>query len=364
MAWGRKIYLSTGPLILSRLLALFLAASFTRAHAAFPPHPWQQWGRSATHSASSPYTGPSHFPTTLWSVPSDTSFFASPVVSFSGVVYTASHGACVSAWDAQTGATLWNACPLYASGFFASPALSAEGDIVFAVTRPGAFYALRTLNGSVAWQRNLVSGADPVVVDGSIAVSPTTGFLFVGTVVGAVFALNASDGTDVWPPFETGANISSTPALWGGNIFFSSSNGFLYCVDEALGRLRWSAMFSSPGIGDFVRSALMSSPTISLDGKHLFIGTADGTVVSMCTDTGAIAWRRNVTAFLGSPSAPSIDCTPSLSPDGTLVYVGTSFLNSHYEGTYGSVLALAAATGDVVWAAPIATDVVSSPTGR
>jgi outer membrane protein assembly factor BamB len=33
--------------------------------------------------------------------------------------------------------------------------------------------------------------------------------------------------------------VYSSPAVWGGRVFFGSHNGFLYCVSVANGRVLW-----------------------------------------------------------------------------------------------------------------------------
>ena len=255
----------------------------------------------------SPYVGPRSLPVVRWAAPTARNFFASAVVSSAGVVFASSRDACVSAWVVATGEAAWRDVRCLSPGdMLASPALSADGSVLYAVTQSGELAALNTADGAIHWTRDLSVG-----IDGSIAVSPSTGDLFLGDFSGAISSIAASDGSVRWA-FQTGSLVASTPALGGGSVFVTSTNGLLYNIEEATGVLIWNTTVSNPST--LSADAITCSPTLSLDGASVFIGTYDGLVVSVSSATGRIQWRRNVSAALNTPVAPSIISTPSLSP--------------------------------------------------
>jgi outer membrane protein assembly factor BamB len=52
-------------------------------------------------------------------------------------------------------------------------------------------------------------------------------------------------GRKLWT-VHTGAYVYSSPAVWGGRVFFGSHNGFLYCVSATSGRVLWRYGSGSP----------------------------------------------------------------------------------------------------------------------
>jgi outer membrane protein assembly factor BamB len=104
----------------------------------------------------------------------------------------------------------------------------------------------------------------------------------------------------------------------------------------ATGRLRWSA---AAGSTDRVEGSAVIGP----DGT-VYIGADDGSVYAFDGATGDVRWSTPV-------QEKGVDSTPALGADG-LLYVGAGH----------AVVALAAATGDLIWRFGTAGDVEPSPT--
>jgi hypothetical protein len=70
---------------------------------------------------------------------------------------------------------------------------------------------------------------------GTIQSAPAvaSGLVYVGSVDGSVFCVNASTGTLAWN-CATGGALQSSPAVAGGYIFISSYDGSVYCLPIVL----------------------------------------------------------------------------------------------------------------------------------
>jgi outer membrane protein assembly factor BamB len=114
-----------------------------------------------------------------------------------------------------------------AGGLWATPAL--VGDVLFAATNPGELLAVDTATGEVLWQDDIGTHAwsSPVAADGRLLVA-------VGCE--SAPALRVYDVSDPRSPAFlaehafTGGCIESTPAVWKGQIFVGSRDGYFYAV--------------------------------------------------------------------------------------------------------------------------------------
>ena len=148
--------------------------------------------------------------------------------------------------------------------------------------------------------------------------------------------------------FTTGGNVSATPTVAGDAVYFPDLNGNLYSVNKQSGTLIWSHKVSDYTGAANARTRV--SPAI--EGDHLFIGTGPGAdLISIDRKTGTLEW---ITQIESHPAA-AITGSP-LVYDG-IVYIGIS---SGEEGlaegaaypccTFrGSVVAVEASTGKIVW---------------
>jgi outer membrane protein assembly factor BamB len=115
-------------------------------------------------------------------------------------------------------------------GMWATPAL--VDDVLFVATNPGELLAVDTATGEVLWRDDTIGAhawSSPVHADGRLVVS-------VGC--GSNPALRVYDVSDPRSPtvlaehaFTEGC-IESTPALWKGQLFVGSRDGYFYAVGE------------------------------------------------------------------------------------------------------------------------------------
>jgi eukaryotic-like serine/threonine-protein kinase len=119
--------------------------------------------------------------------------------------------------------------------------------------------------------------------------------IIVGSISGAVFALQVNSGDLLWK-FETGGQVWSSPSYNGNNIFIGSDDGFLYCLDKD-GKLLWKTKLNGK-----VRS---SSPCLSFNEENplVFIGTYSGGMFCLNQLTGEIRWSKQIKQpVMASPS--------------------------------------------------------------
>lgn len=100
----------------------------------------------------------------------------------------------------------------------------------------------KTLREDAAWTADLGMAVvtDPVLLDD---------ILYVATIEGAVFALNAQTGSVIWS-FNDGGELG---AVWGAPVvdedvvFFADIEGKVYSVDRESGKPSWPSPFSAGG---------------------------------------------------------------------------------------------------------------------
>jgi outer membrane protein assembly factor BamB len=90
------------------------------------------------------------------------------------------------------------------------------------------------------------AGVLPLLMCSSPSVSGSR--VYYGSVDGKLYALQRTDGSEIWTPYDGGSRIYSNPAVEGGFVFFTSSNAVVRCVGEADGQPVWT--FSAPYVTD------------------------------------------------------------------------------------------------------------------
>lgn len=140
---------------------------------------------------------------------------------------------------------------------------------------------------------------------GRIFSSPTVadGVAYVGSTDGKLYAVRASDGSQVWS-FSTKGPVNSTAAVWDGLVFFSSIDGNVYALDAASGAQKWifktsgERRFVAPGIHGIIPQTelmpdpydvLLSSPAV--EQGAVYVGSGDHNVYALDARTGRLRWK-------------------------------------------------------------------------
>jgi outer membrane protein assembly factor BamB len=205
-----------------------------------------------------------------------------------------------------TGTTLWNVS-LKEGSFIGYP--TTDGRLVYSVVNNDTVVAFASNSGALVWKEVLPQASQTVTAPGNVTISsassstvtgPRTvtvtlfggqnivetpplagGKLFVTTMDGHVFALNATNGNRVWTA-ALGAPVDdprSSSAVGYGKIFLGTSGG-LYALNASDGSVAWKARLADKDPG---------TPTVV--GGSVFVADRNGTLYQFDADKGSLLWH-------------------------------------------------------------------------
>ena len=211
------------------------------------------------------------------------------------------------------------------------------------------------------------SQAQPTVVGGRV---------FVGSVGGTLYSLDASSGCMYWS-YKVGASIRNAITIGkvGGHFiaFFGDIKANAYAVDAESGMLLWKVK-----VDDHPVARIVGTPTF-YDG-HLYVPMSSieeasamgpayecckfrGSVSSLDAETGKVLWKSFTvldppkafkTSSTGAqaygPAGAAVWSSPTIDPKRKLVYVATgdSYTDVDFN-TSDAVLAFDLSTGRLLW---------------
>lgn len=248
--------------------------------------------------------------------------FISPTVVGDAVIVGSCAGTAY-ALNRKTGKPIWSydtKADGSAAQFHGEPLLLGGRIIVPTDADPkGHLYAFDTASGDLLWKLAFKQGiaTTPLLIDGRIvAVSAE----------GEVAAVDPARGNIAWHQRPAGTlkpqPYIQSPACAGKRIFIADNTDQLFALDAATGETIW-------------RKTLPARTTTALvvNGKTLLLGTEDGYLNWMATDSGEV--KKRVRFEEGRPYG-----TPILAPP--LLYVLAA-------GAKGTLLALDPESGAVQW---------------
>ena len=188
----------------------------------------------------------------------------------------------VLALEAETGEILWR----QALGVPVRAPPTVSGGRVFAVSHDNRLWVLDTETGAVQWSHGgIVEGAGILgsaspAVDGGIVIAPFSS--------GELSALRVENGRTVWADIlavqgvRVGAiatfnDINGSPVIDRGLVFAIGHGGRLVAIDLRTGRRIWERDVAG-----------LDTPWVA--GDFLFVMTADGEILCISRDRGAIIW--------------------------------------------------------------------------
>lgn len=172
-------------------------------------------------------------------------------------------------------------------------------------------------DGAQAGFLGLSPAVDNRIVGG---VTLTQGVVYVGLASGAVYAVDASTGRDLWR-FDADRDVWAAPLVTDDTVFVASLDHNLYALDAETGEVRWPKDLGA---------ALAGTPSISSDGETIYVGTFGSQLLALDTATGEERWNKATTNWVWS--GPALD-------NGVLYFTDVS----------GMVYAVEAETGQNVW---------------
>jgi outer membrane protein assembly factor BamB len=257
----------------------------------------------ATPAAALPAPG-----TLLWKLRIGGQIWSPPIID-AGTLYVGDDEGRLSAIDLTRHAAKWT---FRTQGKVRSrPAIS--GNKVYFASDDGYLHALDAGTGIEAWRFDL-KARDL----GRRAPSPDTPFydflqsaplieggrVYVGSLSGTLFAIDARNGAKLWSVGTLDA-VRGNPVSDGTSLYFGSWDRHVYAVDLATGRVRWRS--DAGGI-------VQSTPAL-VDGK-VVVGSRGAALTAFAADSGATAWRHAYTDGSWVESSPvAVD---------RMLYVGSS----------------------------------------
>jgi outer membrane protein assembly factor BamB len=209
---------------------------------------------------------------------------------------------------------------------YADPAVVAG--MVYVCSGDGALYALDAATGDEVWHAELGDQiqSPPTVVDGVV---------YVGSMsndpdeAGSLVALDAATGEERWT-YDAGAGVYTAPAVVGDLVVVTGSDGVVHAVGTEEGEVHWQARVA----GSPSSSVAVAAGLVHVVASELGDGSDDwtGTVYALDLETGEERWTYEVAQFLTGPAVAA-----------GVVYV------AHAAG----VIAIDAESGVEVWSAAV-----------
>ncbi len=215
-----------------------------------------------------------------------------------------------------------------------SPALDPEGSRIFVGSSDEHLYALRAEDGATIW-RFAARGA----VGCEITFDRATQTVYFGTDDGFVYAVDARDGAQKWRTPARG-EVRRRPVLGPEAVYVATGSDVVFALDRDTGRRLWMYRREPPE-----GFAVDGHAGVALEGRRVFAGFSDGTVVALDAAEGSALWERETAQDVELPEEDSslpayldVDTTP-------VVRDGVVYAASHAAGVY----ALDARGGGVRW---------------
>lgn len=268
---------------------------------AFSQAPTATFQANVTHTGAYTAKNYSTFAGLKWKFKTNGKIFSSPAIS-NGVAYIGSGDNNLYAVSITTGKLLWQ----FGTGgaVHSSPSVN-NGRVCFG-SFDGYYYSLDARTGKLLWKFK-TGGEKKVGAKGLWTMQPADEYmddlydfflsspifsangstLYFGSSDGELYAVNAANGKLKWH-FKTGGLIHTTPALYNGKLYFGSWDTYFYAIDAATGKLDWKFKTGEhPQI--HVLEGIQASATCS--NGRVYFGSRDGFFYALNAVTGKLSWK-------------------------------------------------------------------------
>jgi outer membrane protein assembly factor BamB len=146
--------------------------------------------------------------------------FSSPAID-EGIVYVGSgNDDTAFALDASTGSPLW---AYKTGGWFSSPCVDSDKDLILLGCRDGRIYCLTRNAGLLKWMY-ITESANHL----SAPIISADGLVYVGSLNNNFFCLDEQNGQRIWN-LTTAGSIASSPVIIDKHVLIGTLGGYLYC---------------------------------------------------------------------------------------------------------------------------------------
>ncbi|MEH6584090.1 MAG: outer membrane protein assembly factor BamB [Halioglobus sp.] len=188
-----------------------------------------------------------------------------------------------------------------------------KGDIIYAAAADGEVLSLNRTSGKKIWEVDL-----EMMVSGGVGLFDNA--LFLGTSEGYVMKLDADNGAVLWSTRLHG-EILAAPQGDGKVVVAQTYNGKLQGLDYETGEKLWVHDSNVPVL------TVRGTSTPILRNGVVYAGFANGRVLAIDSDTGAISWEVRVAISQGRSEIERI-----VDVDGQMDLVGNELYAASYQG--------------------------------
>lgn len=210
--------------------------------------------------------------------------------------FTVSYQGTIKAVDLKTGNDIWSVN----SNWPLTSGVAADSQFIYVGSGAGRVFALRQSNGGFVWQATVPSEilATPVAASGR---------LIVKTADGKVYAFNAATGAQLWNYIQPTPDLilrgSSMPKVVGNLVIDGLANGQVVALNLNTGAVEWKQTIAEPsGRNTMERMTDIDADPVVVN-NIIYIATYQGQVAAL-TLQGKILWQKELSSYAGLTVGP------------------------------------------------------------
>lgn len=204
---------------------------------------------------------------------------------------------------------------------------SISGDIIYAASADGEVKAINRESGKILWKADLETS-----LSGGVGVYGDA--LLLGSSDGSVLKISAGNGELLWSTRLQG-EVLAPPQGDGRVVVAQTYDGKLQGMDFDSGEKLWTYDSNVPVL------TIRGTNTPILNNNIVYAGFANGRVLALNAETGAVQWEVRVAISQGRSEIERI-----VDVDGTMALVGSELYAASYQGR---VVAIDVAAGRKIW---------------
>ena len=280
----------------------------------------------------------------LWHIQLGDNITSSPVV-VNNVIYASSDNGYIYALNSTNGSILWRFDAGVGNETVATRNVAVVNGVVYGtssdLTNHSYLFAINASTGQQIWRVKVpnqlftsVQVVNNVVYLASSAIAQAGG---PSTTDSYVYGYDANTGTQLWISGKIDNVIPSAPAVSNGVVYIGDQDTFVYAFNATTGALLWrhqlnGPITTSPIIANgAIFVGLASGPGMAAASKTSDVTTTTGSIAALNASTGNLIWQQQqINDYLGTP----------LAYPNNLVYFGTNT---------NLVYALNTTSGSIAW---------------